>query len=523
MKKLMQVLISCSVLLMYVESISAQDLYQWMHNDSSDVNVIATYPETIRDAVFESATYPESVVRLSEIQMQSRDQFQKIVAPFSRSEQQQLWDITRYDDLIGQLVRGGKKTGDEVTHILENYPVSVRPDAFHYSLNHYETLSQIYAANEHFNQTFDQWVAEYPSNTQSALRELIKTPELISLLNNNMRLTVLLGDWNRHNPVKLRGAFYELNLILARQKAADLEEWKNSIESDPQAVDELKKSAEEYAAEYTYYDEGTEDVLEENPTVIEHYVYYPYPYWCGFPTWYDYEFWHPYPWWYQSGFYVHDGVVIFISMPSNYFLHWHFWHHPHYHDYPHLTNHYLNYYYGSRRWSAGNNKLVQQWVGENRDYVPADFIENQAKRVDRIRDLGKFENNFRKYKNDNSNTNVRKLDFMKEHAKEYPYLINEKPTVPVDKTKQNPVVKPGFPQKEPKENVRPEPSYKQPVDKAKPGVEKSRPANEKPVNAPKPVVKPSPQPQPARPKSNTSPNPKPSMKDKTTPVKPPKG
>ncbi|MCX6292154.1 MAG: hypothetical protein NT126_10370 [Bacteroidetes bacterium] len=387
--------------------------------DSADVNALAAYPENNRKTCFEISSHPEGIVRLNDIQKHSNEQFKTILSSYSKEEQQKIWNLTRYQGLTGQLVAGGKKNSSETETILKDYPKEIHDDAVNYSTNHFELLENIEKVNTQFNSSFENIIREYSPETQSAFREIIRTPEVITILNNNMHMTVQLGDLYKRNPEMVMNYFSELNLELAQQKAKDLAEWKETISKDPDAKKELKQSAEEYAKENGY---AENDYRNVNPVVVEHYVYMPYPYWCGYPWWHAEPYWYPYPHWYHWGFYYWQDDFVWIGPPSWFFLHWHFSHHTNFYHYPHITNSYLHYYHGPRRAVVSNTVVVHSWVRDNRNNLPHGFLKDDAQRPDRIKEYGQFQVNYDEHIRNNPKAPVNRNDFLQQHANEYPHL-----------------------------------------------------------------------------------------------------
>jgi hypothetical protein len=303
-----------------------------------------------------------------------------------------------------------------------------------------------------------------------------------------MHLTVTLGDFYKRNPQLVKTEFETLNLELARQKAKDTEEWKQQMKNNPEASNEMKQAAQEYAKENGY---NENDYHETSPVIIEHYHYYPYPFWCGYPWWYEHYYWYPYPYWYHWGFYFWHGEIIWIGEPSWFFVHWHFHHHHyhhHFHKYPHLTNHYFNYYYGPRRSSSSNTNEVSGWVNGHRAEMPKDFLKNDAQRVDRIREYGKLDMNLEQQRKENPTIQIKRDDYIKEHSAEYPHL--QAPKEEIAKPAE-PVPPPLPTQEKQEEKATPQkkesPDYKYTPPAKTPATPKSQPKRPKPPVQVKPV------------------------------------
>ena len=313
---------------------------QLLAEDGADISTIAGYSEALRYAVFEACTQPQGIANMNDLQKNSAQHFRALISSYTKEEQQKIWNLTRYQGLINKLTSTGSLSKQALEDVLKAYPNAIHDDAMNYTQNRFDVIKNINRINEDFDNAFEETIKTYRPFVQKAFRDLLNTPELISLLNNNMHMAVHLGGIYQKNPEFLKQQFDALNLEQAEQKAKDLEEWKQKMKEDPEAEKELQQSAKEYAQQYGY---SESDYYETDPVYINRYVFVPYPYWCGYPWWYEYEWWYPYPYWYHWGFCQWQGNVYWHSPPSWFFVHWHFHRHPHFHHYPHLTNTYINY------------------------------------------------------------------------------------------------------------------------------------------------------------------------------------
>jgi hypothetical protein len=409
------------------------EMSRLLREDSVDINTISAYPENVRENIFIVASHPEGVVKLMDIQKNSNDAFRKEVSGFTREEQQAVWNLTRYPNLVSKLA-GTRGNKNRVEEVLKAYPADIHDDAYKYGTERPELLAALHAINQDFSVSFDKIVAGYPPNDQAAFRQLLDAPEALSLLGDNMRLTVLLGDLYKTDPVSLKASVDSLGLLNAEQKARDAEAWKEEMNKNPEAKNEIKQSAVEYAKEAGYTEK---DYSGTSPQVVERYVFLPYPYWSGYPYWHEYPFWYPYPLWYQWGFYFWHDDVIWLGPPSWYFVHWHFHHHPHLYHYPHLTNVFINrYYYGPRRGISSNAVEVHRWMNDNARSLPADFRTNTGERVERIREYGKSEIERDRFNRENPDRKVSHDEFIRVHAEEYPHLKRDAASETPDELKQ---------------------------------------------------------------------------------------
>jgi hypothetical protein len=252
-------------------------------------------------------------------------------------------------------------------------------------------------------------------------------PEVIDLLNEDLRFTILVGETYRDNPQWVIQQMDSLNLVVARSHAEELGNWQKTIENDPAAQAELQAAAQEYAkvagdirqtSDDLYADEGYY-TDEDEPAAVFHY-YEPYPYWYGYPWWEPYPRWHPYPWWWDWGCQFYPGQVVVVYMPSYYFMSWYFdvpYHHVYYNR---LSTHFVNHYYGYRRSGTTISTGVRDWHERNRTVISDDFISDKGRLPERLKDFGRFEEDWKTQNTRNPEKVINKEAFLDRNAKKYP-------------------------------------------------------------------------------------------------------
>lgn len=356
--------------------------------DSTDIQTIAMYPAETRSKLLLAATHPEALARISDANKKSNEQFRGLISGYSKDDQERIWNLTRFDGLIQKMAKLNPPSEEALEEILKPYPKEAQEDARVVGIQYPSVAGALAQQQNMFTADFDQIVNGYSGKDQDAFQALLQQPEVLSILNNNMDMTVRLGDLYKSDPVLINNEMDALALQLASQKAKDTEEWKQTVQKDTAAKQELQEAAKDYAKEKGYREDELTNV---DIRIIEHPVFYPYPYWCGYPYWHESPYWYPYPYWYHSGFYFWNGNMVIIGPPSWYFIHWHFNHHPHFYHYPHLSGAYINYYYGPRRSTVQNSREVNTWVNENRSNLPRDFFVKDKDQPERIRAFGRQE------------------------------------------------------------------------------------------------------------------------------------
>jgi len=412
----------------------------WTKQDSAAINALVLYPDSIRLAIFEACEYPGVIVNVADLQKNSSTDFSNLVSSYPQSAQEAIWNMSRYPGLISKLAEGGQKSPDQINGIVADYPADIHDVALTYGQNNYDLLKKIDDLQNQTNAEFEGLISIYPPQVQAAFRQLIQLPEALSLLNDNLNLTVRVGEHYKTDPQRVIAKADSLNLVQARQNAQDVQQWKQTIQTDTAAQSELKDAANEYAVGNGYTQNQVDEPIDDTNNV-SNYTCYPYPYWFGYPSWYPYSYWYPYPYWYDWGFYYGPGggLVVF-GMPGFYFTNWFFYHPEHWNRYPHLGNVYVNHYYSrNRNVFTSNDLIVHNWIHNNRAYLPADFKTNPAHRVEAIREVGQLNEEVQKQVGArNPVTAAARNAYLQNNSDRYP-VLNKTPQQPkLTETRQMP-------------------------------------------------------------------------------------
>ncbi len=385
-----------------------------INQDQQAIEALSLYPREVREAIFLVAASPDGVVRTAGIQARSSASFAGLLAGLPQEEQKSFWDVSRYPGLIDELVAGGGKPADEITSILVSWPAEIREAAQACATTHFDILVQVRQVRTAAEQAFDAAIAAYPAETRDAYRTLVGMPEVFTLLNENMSMTVLVGSLYRHDPVALRARIETLGLEAARKNAEALEDWKKELAENPEALEELKASAEDFAEEYGA---DTETISEPVSQTRLNVVIEPYPYWYGYPYWY------PYPYWYYWGYYYGPGDTFIIWGPPSYYYTWWYFHYPYHHyRYPYLTDSFLRHNERHRDVKNGFNDVVGRWKSETGQRMGADWMKDDGHRADRLKEYGRFERDYSAEARGTAARSMSRSDYMQSNTGRYPGL-----------------------------------------------------------------------------------------------------
>jgi hypothetical protein len=441
MKKIINIAILLSIA---ITGVKAQDLNShvpWTKEDSAAINALALYPDSIRLQIFQACEYPAIIVNVASLQKNSSSTFANLVSSFPQNKQEDIWNLTRYPNLISQLVQGGQKSKADIEAILAGYPSEIHDVALNYATDDYALLKSVDDLQNQTNQQFQQLISAYSPDVQKVFTNLLQLPEVLSLLNDHLSLTVRVGDHFKRDPQRVIRKSDSVALVEARQNAQQVQDWKQTLQQDTGAQRELKAAANEYADSNGY---NTSDVTApRDSNDVNNYSVNPYPYWFGYPDWYPYAYWYPYPYWYDWGFYYGPyGNMVVFGCPSFYFTNWYFWHPNHWSRYPHLGSAYIHNYYAPRRSYSMSRLVVHNWVQENRKYLPSGFIKNEANRPEAIRQIGQLSQQSMD-KGGKVNTEARDQNFVNNKSRYS--ALNDNPAQPkVEEEKQIPDVRQGY-------------------------------------------------------------------------------
>jgi hypothetical protein len=405
------------------------------------IEAIALYPEKERLAILEASMHPEVLVRMQTMQSKTEKSFQDLLFPLTRADQEKFYDLARHPALITELAQNNtKKSRSELDKLLVKYPAEVHDASRELNDRQFNTLVSVNNLFQKYEDDFKNLLVGYPPQTQDAYRTLIKQPEIVEILTDNMNMTVLLGDIYRRNPAQLNKELDELNKTVSERKAKELNDWQKSLQDDPQALAEYEQAAKDYARAEGYDESQYQSPATQHYTtdVYVHHVWQPYPYWFGRPWWHTHNYWYSYPWWYHWGFYYGPGnMIVFVGLPSYGFSYWHFYNPYNFYYYPHFTNVVITHCHRATTGSSMNN-VVRQWENSVRNETPSGFLANDAARADRLREYGKFEMEYAEDVQRATGKTPDKREFLNSNKERYPSLkpvLEQQP----QRTPENPV------------------------------------------------------------------------------------
>jgi len=323
------------------------------------LEALASRPAEQREAALIAAQYPDVLVRSELIQARSSAAFELRVERLDREHQEELWELVRTPGALSELVSGGRKSESALEALAKRHPEPARGPIVHLGGEHFETLEEAEAIKASADIEFSEEIGHLPADARAAFETLLADAELLAMLARSPGTAVALGDSYASDPDGTRARIDQLAIEVAAGNLAVEEEWRETLEDDPEAQAELEQAAREYSEEYGY---AYDDLVRKEVHVTVHRYVTPYPYWFGYPSWYSY--WVPWGVWYPvrphfgyySGHYYPRPV--YYGLPSLHFVHWFYGGHQH--RYRHVSRHFDHSRHGHHRSSHPVYRTVRR-------------------------------------------------------------------------------------------------------------------------------------------------------------------
>ena len=405
--------------------------------EQAAINALVLYPEATRRQILVASLHPEILIKLENMQATTQTAFTELLTALPQTTQEQLWDLTRYPGLIPRLVALPRTDRAGLQAVLAAYPEVIYTPATLAFDQHADVLAGIQDIEASAAAALEAILEPYPAPVRESIRALTELPEVLSLLTENLRLTILLGDQYRTQPEQVVRQLDSLNLVVARDNARELEDWKADLERDPEIAAELGYAAESYpeneAYDDLYYDPAYAeyepvDETEAPVTEIHYYYHYPYPYWFGYPYWYSYPRWRPYPQWYEWGFVYRParGLVVF-RLPAYHFVYWYFDHPYHHVWWPQLSATFVRHFQRHRNYNSGITTGVARWQRQNRTVITDRWLHDDEQLASRLREYGDFEVDRRRYNERRPDRPLAPRAYLERNTRRYPELSRTAP------------------------------------------------------------------------------------------------
>ena len=405
---------------------------QFTEDEIRAIESLSLYSPELREAVLEVTRYPKVIEDIAANQLRTSRQFRERIEKLPRDSQEKIWEIVRYPAVVDLLIAHPEANSDALKKELDelhDVPGAIRDQAASVSGDESRFLAEVQSIRRDAEEAFNTLLDPYPLRIQSSFRSLVDQPETLSLLAERPDLTEKVARAYRADPVGALRRLGEMGDELSERYERDLEEWEAGLEADPELEAEMRRASEDFAREEgldttapvpeeasvtTQMESGEPEEERETSTSVSVYVQYAhYPYWYGYPYWYSSAYWRPRPYWSHWGWYYGPsrGVVV-IGYPSYRYSRWHFSHYR-YGRYPRYSAYRVGYV--QRHPSQfGGNRAVGNWVGDNRNRLPNDYLKNDAGLSNRMQELSQFDRDF-----DSQKGNLSRSEFADKNRDRY--------------------------------------------------------------------------------------------------------
>jgi hypothetical protein len=369
-------------------------------SERKSIEAIALYPEDIRLAVLEVASHPAQMITIKRLQEESQQNFRNLVERYPRETQEAIWDLTRFDGLM-EAIAASDLTRPSLDAIVQSYPPEISETVRRLQSNDFALIREVVHLRLSTEQASRELFSSESAEFQHAINVLLDHPEVLSIMMDEVELAIMIGDIYLNERTWLLRKADSLHIALAAENSRSLEDWKATVENDPELQDELRASLQEYSGDYpfddVYYSEG-EDIpvtIRNEDQIVDHisvYYHYHYPFWFGYPYWYDYPRWRPFPYWYDWGFYpFYRRPLMVIGLPRYHVVWWYFNKPYHHYRYNHLSTQLIQHYHTHREFGGGITSAVNHWQMQNRNVITNDFLSNRPQLSENLRLYGQME------------------------------------------------------------------------------------------------------------------------------------
>jgi hypothetical protein len=180
-----QMLLLSATVVLFTHIADGQSFADSLMRDEQDIIMaIAPYSPDMRSAILDVAQYPQILVKLERIQARSSQSFQDMIAQYPQSEQEKFYQLSRFPDLIHQIVGTGQKMSD-IKPLLKDYPPKIQDQIVDVYNTHFKEVVQIHNLYQSSQTALEKVIANYPKNVQDDFQKIIAMPDVMTLLTDN--------------------------------------------------------------------------------------------------------------------------------------------------------------------------------------------------------------------------------------------------------------------------------------------------------------------------------------------------
>src|SRR5262249_20245166 len=215
-------------------------LKEMLKGNKSAVRALLLYPEGTRTAIFVASGYPDTLLKVQEIQKKSSAAFHDLIANLSPDDQKDIWNLVRYPELLDPILQADSRA--RLTGLLANRSQPIQHAGLRFGTDKKDVLTQVQHLLESTKSEFEASLKDVSPLAQQAFRELQFRPDVLSILLKNMSTTSLVGDIYKKDSDYVNRRASELSAQFIDERENEQEDWKKQLDSSPQALKELQDS-----------------------------------------------------------------------------------------------------------------------------------------------------------------------------------------------------------------------------------------------------------------------------------------
>lgn len=154
-------------------------LVDLVKEEQEAINAIVLYPKETRIDILNASLHPDALIKMESIQSKTRKSFVELLEDYPQEIQEEVWDLSRYPNLINTLVTTPESDIDEA---IEAYPKVIHKRAKKVVFENFNLLNRIDELDFIAESAYNSVISDYPEPVQDALNNLVGQPEILTIL-----------------------------------------------------------------------------------------------------------------------------------------------------------------------------------------------------------------------------------------------------------------------------------------------------------------------------------------------------
>ncbi len=199
----------------------------------------------IEDAIFKVAKEDGLVKGVRELATVTRDSFDAIIKDLHPRKQYGMYELMRRPDLLRSYAVPNLND-EEIRFVFKNYSPSIADSAIKFHHEHFDIISQLNSLHQYTESEFSKAMFGYPAEAQEAMKFLVEFPQILELLTRENPTTRHLRKTHEERPDLFVVVVDSIALEISKEYNESIDEWVESIESDPEKLAAFEKAVGAY-------------------------------------------------------------------------------------------------------------------------------------------------------------------------------------------------------------------------------------------------------------------------------------